>query len=430
MTFPASNAYEKAVNAYQRGDLSLARQLLGEAVQINPRHADAHHVLAVLLAKDGLLQEAEQAFLKAIELAPGRYDYVTNYALSLHDRGELERAVDVFRQVVRAKPEFAPAANGLGSALFRLGEVVEAEQQFRMAIKLQPNNPQHHSNLGNVLKARNSITEAIESYNKAIGLAPLYAEAHFNLGVVLKEAGHLAQARASLKRALELKPGYAQAEEQLEQLAPYWDKPLIGKWVSLRRYSERDADFLYSSFRNAEFMARYNRSIPSNEPMAKLRTALRNSERTLPWINRSVDWVIHLKDESGAERPIGMMNLVDLDFRNKRAEYIHGVVDPSGYHPKHSLEVFLLVLDFAFNQIGLNKLTSIVYEDNPQSQSLTLHLGFKQEGFRPRHMFLPGKGFIGLYDNGMTVDDFRVNQQISKLSQRWLGRDVTQALQK
>jgi len=430
VTPTSPNAYAQAVGAYQRGDLSLARQLLGEAIRTSPHHADAHHLLAVLLAQGGLLQEAEQTFLKAIELAPKRYDYVTNYALSLHDRGELERAAGLFQQVVRAKPDFAPAVNGLGSAIFRLGETVEAEKLFHHAIKLQPSNPQHHNNLGNVLKARNLVADAIESYGKAINLAPQYAEAHFNLGVVLKEAGRLQDARASLTRALELKPGYAQVEEQLEQLAPYWDKPLIGQWVSLRRYSERDADFLYSSFRNAAFMARYNRSIPSNEPMTKLRAALRNSERTLPWISRSIDWVIHLKDESGAERPIGMMNLVDLDFRNKRAEYIHGIVDSRDYHPKHSLEVFLLVLDFAFNQVRLNKLTSIVYEDNPQSQSLTLHLGFKQEGFRPRHMFLPEKGFIGLYDNGMTVDDFRSNRQISKLSQRWLGRDVTQALQK
>jgi len=58
-----------------------------------------------------------------------------------------------------------------------------------------------------------------------------------------------------------------------------------------------------------------------------------------------------------------------------------------------------------------------------------LALGFVQESYLREQIMEPnGEKFLNLYGNGMTLNDFRNNKRIPKLSLRLLGRDITRAL--
>lgn len=164
--------FRQAVGAYQRGDFPEVRARLEEFTTLHPTHAEARHLLAVVLAREQLFVAADAHFLAAIHNAPARHDFHCNYALSLHERGDHEQAAALFRQVLQRQPDFAPALNGLGTALYRLGELAEAEQVFRRALQVQPGNPQHHNNLGNVLKDRGMAEQAITCYRSALALQP------------------------------------------------------------------------------------------------------------------------------------------------------------------------------------------------------------------------------------------------------------------
>jgi diamine N-acetyltransferase len=144
----------------------------------------------------------------------------------------------------------------------------------------------------------------------------------------------------------------------------------------------------------------------------------------------TLDWLL-LKMETGgdgvsASRPIGIANLVDIQFGHRRAEFLIGIPDPTDRSASAGLEATLLVMDFAFNRVGLNKLTTFVYGDNQVSQNNTLALGFTQESHLREHLALPDSGrLIDLYGNGMTVSDFRSNTRLARSSRRLLGRDIT-----
>lgn len=416
--------FRQAVGAYQRGDFPLARARLEEVATLHPTHAEARHLLAVVLAREQLFVEADAHFLAAIHNAPARHDFRCNYALSLHERGDHERAAALFRQVLQQQPDFAPALNGLGTAYYKLGELAEAERAFRRALQVQPGNPQQHNNLGNVLKERGLLEQAITCYRSALALQPDYVDAHFNLGVCLKEQDRYVEARECFGQALQRKPGYQQAMDQLEQVAPFWRAPLVGRHLVLRPYTEQDAPFLNQCFHDTDFMAHYNRFLSKAVPVAQLAAALKKATQSLPWRSRAVDWVIYRKAE--VEQPIGLANLADLDLHNRRAELLVGFTAEQDRYGGSVVEATLLVMDFAFNRARLNKLTSLVYEGNPGAQRITLKGGFAQEGFRPQHLRVAGQGYVGLYENGLTVADFRANQRLSKLSLRWLGHDVTQ----
>jgi diamine N-acetyltransferase len=417
--------FELALAAYQNGNFTAARSQLESLLESEPAHAEALHLLAVLLAQDKRFDEAEPHFLAAMRYAPNRLDFCCNYALSLHEHGRNQEAVDYFHRVLSQQSNLVPALNGLGNAVCALGEYERAEDAFRKALKVEPANPLLHNNLGNALKERGQIKQAIASYRRAIVIKPDYPEAHVNLGIALKETGNLDQARALFEQALSLKPDIRQADENLWQIASFWREAIEGRHLVLRPYSKKDAAFLGNCLGNKAFMTHYHRFLSQRKSLPLIAAHLRKAETTLPWQSGTVDWVIYRHDE--AERPVGLANLVDLNFLHRRAEFLIGIPAEEERHTGVGLEASLLAMDFAFNRARFNKLTSLVYEDNARSQKSTLALGFNQEGYRPEHLFDEERQrYFGVYENGLTVANFRANTRLSNLSRRLLGRDVTE----
>ena len=67
-------------------------------------------------------------------------------------------------------------------------------------------------------------------------------------------------------------------------------------------------------------------------------------------------------------------------------------------------------------KVRLNKLTIVVYGDNPQSQRNPLSLGFIQEScLREQICDAEGGRFINLYGNGMTENDFHRGKKVGRL---------------
>jgi diamine N-acetyltransferase len=420
-----NDMFKLALAAYQNGNFSAARSHLESFLESEPAHAEALHLLAVLLAQDKRLAEAEPLFLAAMRYAPDRLDFCCNYALSLHENGRNQEAVDHFLFALSLQSKLVLALNGLGNALCALGEYERAEDAFRRALKGEPANPLLHNNLGNALKERGQIKQAIASYRRALSIKPSYPEACVNLGIALKETGSLDEASALLEQALSLKPGIRQAEENLRQIASFWREAVAGRHLVLRPYSEKNAAFLGYCLGNKAFMMSYHRFLSGRKSLPLIAAHLRKAEKTLPWQNGTVDWVIFRHGE--AERPVGLANLVDLNFLHRRAEFLIGIPAEEERHTGVGLEASLLVMDFAFNRARLNKLTSLVYEDNARSQKNTLALGFTQEGYRPEHLYDEHRQrHFGVYENGLTVANFRANTRLSNLSRRVLGRDVTE----
>lgn len=416
--------FKLALAAYQNGDFTAARLHLGNFLALEPAHAEALHLSAVLSARDKRYADAEPNFLAAMRQEPKRPDFRCNYALSLHEQGRHQEAIEHFRLALGQQPGFVPALNGLGNACCALGEHQRAEEAFRQALRHDPGNPLLHNNLGNVLKESGRVSDAVASYRQSLSIDAGYAEAHVNLGIALKESGSLAEARAALGQALALRPGNRQATDNLWQIAPFWRQPVAGRHLVLRPYRESDAAFLGHCLANKNFMMHYHRFLSRGKSLATIAAHLRKAERLMPWQSGTVDWVIFR--HGGAERPVGLANLVDLNCLHRRAEFLVGIPAEEERHAGVGLEASLLVLDFAFNRARLNKLTSLVYEDNPRSQKGTLGLGFQQEGYRPEHLFDANRqGYFGVYENGLTATAFRANPRLAHLSRRILGRDVT-----
>ncbi len=212
-----------------------------------------------------------------------------------------------------------------------------------------------------------------------------------------------------------------------------WNSPIACSKLRLAIPNESDFPFLQQCYANEEFMQQLLPMGRKSHSPESILSALRNNEFSVAQ-SRTMHRII--KKEEGADpfaislngcnlKPIGLASLVDIQIAHRRAELLIGIPDNND-RQRASTIAMLLVLDFAFNQIGLHKLTSLVLANNPHSQKSTQAIGFIQEGFRRHHLRDPKtREWLDCYENGLTEDGFRENPVIVRVSKRLLGRDIT-----
>jgi predicted O-linked N-acetylglucosamine transferase (SPINDLY family) len=204
-----TEALTLAVAHHQAGRLELAAEIYRRILAVEPEHADAMHLLGVLLHHRGQHAEAAGWIERAIERRPLDAAFHNNLGEACRALNETGRAVACYRRALELRPEYAKAYNNLGIALASQGQLAEAADCYRRALVCEPQYALAYNNLGNVLKQQGLLADAAECFQQAIALQPQLAEAHLNLGGVLKDQGHLAQAIGSYQRAGELNPRFA-----------------------------------------------------------------------------------------------------------------------------------------------------------------------------------------------------------------------------
>jgi Tfp pilus assembly protein PilF len=195
---PIAEMLSLGLREHQAGRLIQAEQLYQQILQANPQHADALHLLGVLISQKG--------------------------------RDDL--AVGYIEQALAVKPRIGAFHNNLGFSYLALQRLDDAEAQFLQAIELQPDFAMAHNNLGNVYRTRGMWAEAANCYRRAVELQPDYPEANGNLGVVLQEQAKLEEALVWYDQALSLNPDHAETHLNRAML-----------WLALGRWEQGWAEF-------------------------------------------------------------------------------------------------------------------------------------------------------------------------------------------
>lgn len=208
------------------------------------------------------------------------------------------------------------------------------------------------------------------------------------------------------------------------------NQPLTGQRVRLQRLSTTHLDFLLESFRNEEFWSIYRINQDLSRSRQSLQAELEFQQTLLPAQAGKIEWVVELVMGSEVDEkqlPIGFASLSAIDFSLSQAELLIGIIDKKHIKPGTGLEASLLVMDYAFNKEKLKSLVSFVYADNSSAQKSTLALGFSNETLLQDHLLVKAtRKRLSVFRNRINVDQFRSSKRLAKLSERMLGRDITQ----
>ena len=395
-------------------------QELLEQIPVQP---DILNLLSIAFASVNDFDLAFQYFDRAINSAPHRSDLWGNYANACLECGKIQRAFDLIERSIYLDAEAPDPHNIKGKIFMAQSRFFDAEIEFKKALSFRPKFPEAQNNLGNALLKIGRKKEAILEYENLLHSNPDYADAWCNLGSAYVEMKDFNKANDCYERSLKLNPNHKTAKNGQMETSPIWFDSLESKRLKIRRQGVLDANYLSTCFSDNNFLNKYNRYIPRFRHPDILMNQLKENEMTHPVQVGSVDWVVFKKPSM---KPIGLAGLTDLSLRNGRAEFLIGIPFESDSVYGIGLEASLLILDFSFNTVKLNKITSLVYGDNQDAQKNTLELGFKQEALFRDHLTDPVT--LELKDvlaYGMLASEFRLNNRIRHLSKRLLGFDIT-----
>lgn len=207
--------FERAYAAHRDGRLADAERDYRAALDADPVHTDALHLLGVLRHQQGRHEEAADLVGRAVALRPNDAALQLNLGNALKALGKLDGAIERFRNALSLAPEFPLAHYNLGNAYALAGRHADAVDAFERSLRFQPNDASTYNNLGNALHAIGRSEEAIAAFERALALRPGHAGAHNNLGMALAALGRTDEAIEQFRAALAAQPNYVAAHFNL-----------------------------------------------------------------------------------------------------------------------------------------------------------------------------------------------------------------------
>jgi tetratricopeptide (TPR) repeat protein len=196
---------------HQRGDIVQAEAHYRQALQSDPNHADALHLLGVIAHHAGNVKDAIPLLRRAAQRRPSDPNIQHNLGIVLKESGEARKAIEHYRKAIAANPGFAEAHNNLGVALRELGLHDEALSHFNKAVALNPQFCEALANVGAEFSDRRRYEEARTILERALQIRPDYISALSNLGAVLNMLSRPEEGAGLLQRAIALQPEFVEA---------------------------------------------------------------------------------------------------------------------------------------------------------------------------------------------------------------------------
>lgn len=207
--------FARAYAAHRDGRLADAERDYRAAIDADPVHTDALHLLGVLRHQQGRHEEAADLVGRAVALRPNDAALQLNLGNALKALGRLDGAIERFRNALSLAPDFPLAHYNLGNAYAQAGRHEDAVDAFQKSLRLQPNDASTYNNLGNALHALGRADEAIAAFSRALALRPGHAGAHNNLGMAFAALGRGDDAIEQFRAALTAEPRYVAAHFNL-----------------------------------------------------------------------------------------------------------------------------------------------------------------------------------------------------------------------
>jgi|APHM01.1.fsa_nt_gi Acetyltransferases, including N-acetylases of ribosomal proteins len=156
---------------------------------------------------------------------------------------------------------------------------------------------------------------------------------------------------------------------------------LEGETCNLRTLEKEDAEFLRNLNHNPKIRQYLGRTPEPN-------SVVEEKDR-IDSINES-DEIIQFIIEGEGEK-VGTIAIFDINRTYRSAEVGAFMVEPSSHGKGIGTEAMKLILNYAFNQLNMHKITGGYIENNDASKIVQEKFGFQKEGREREEVYRNGK---------------------------------------
>lgn len=196
------------------GRLAEAGAIGRQILTLQPKLAQALHLMAVIALKDGRADEALRLAGQAIALDDRVPAYHNSQGQAHRALGAGGEAIACYERALSINPNFGPAHGNIAQVLVQ-GDLAVAVDYYRRLVAALPQNALARANFGYMVERTGATEAAVEIYRQALALEPNQPVVLGNLGVALADLGRIDAAIGCYRQALTLDPDNADAHNGL-----------------------------------------------------------------------------------------------------------------------------------------------------------------------------------------------------------------------
>ncbi len=194
----------RAREAQDQGDLRTSVIELKNALQKNPRNAEARRLLGGISANLGDGPTAEKELRRAVELGVAREGVLLALAEAFQLQGKHQELLDEITLSPSLPPQVqASLAAYRGDAWLALNKPDQARREYEQSLQLDPNSPRGKLGLAYLAAAGNEANQALKLLDEALQVAPQDARAWSFKAELHRQRGELENAEAAYSKAIE-----------------------------------------------------------------------------------------------------------------------------------------------------------------------------------------------------------------------------------
>jgi tetratricopeptide (TPR) repeat protein len=197
---------QTGIQYLQAGKVREAAIEFENAIQLDPRFAEAHYQLAQCYLKESIWNGAYQELLSTADLQPQNVDALTDLAKLLLAAGKFQDARDRAAAALAVKPESFDAQLQIASADTALGNEDLAAEEGQKAIEFAPGRPEGYIVLALTEVKEKKLDKAEGSFQKAISTNAGFLPGRLLLGDFFQQLRRWPEAEEQFKAAIAVAP--------------------------------------------------------------------------------------------------------------------------------------------------------------------------------------------------------------------------------
>jgi tetratricopeptide (TPR) repeat protein len=201
----------QAYLAYQNGNISLAKSILENLIDLQSRNMQALQMLGAICAMEKNYEVAIKLFTKAIKIEPSNPQIYFNRGNAYGESGNYHAAISDLGKSLKINPRNCEALLAIGNSYRACGDDDLALASYEKAMRIDDRFYKAQLNIACILIDRRDFGGAINLLNKVIDLAPDLPEANSNMGLALQRIGKVDASINFYRRALAIKGDYFDA---------------------------------------------------------------------------------------------------------------------------------------------------------------------------------------------------------------------------
>lgn len=161
--------YQKAVDAFKKGNFEYAIELFKHVLEHNPDYAEARHYLRV--SQRAKLKQNPPSSISSL-FKKLSSSVTSAKARILEQKGQTEKAIKQYEKALRANPNDEKTLQKLASCFLSLNRTEDAIATLKEIRSINPNNIDAIKKLGHLYLGKESYVEAWECFEKILEIMP------------------------------------------------------------------------------------------------------------------------------------------------------------------------------------------------------------------------------------------------------------------